>query len=276
MQIEIHLAAKDDTPLAFNYYHELSSALYQCLSEKADKMAAELHGGGSKSRLKLFVTSPLNSDPHPEILPKNGGLVFGKHIWMRFGSIIPEILFGMSEGLLLKGEIQVRGKRFLIQKIDLVKPPVFEKMMTYHPFGQAGMILCRYSRDRKVFFQFPDNPEKEIPACSILLAENLRHKLLRLKEVRPDIFENLLTCSGVSEEKIPKMEIGVKILPLTPKELYRTGIYYIKKVPARAFRAPVQISAPNAIHRIAWSCGIGSQNSQGFGLLTLGKQGGEK
>ena len=275
MQIEIHLAAEDNVPLAFNYYYELSIALYQCLTKKECKMAEDLHDGSSKNRLKLFVTSPLNSEPHPKLVPDGSGLVFGKHIWMRFGSIVPEILFGMSEGLLRKGELRVRDKSFRVQKIDMVKPPVFEREMTYRPFGQAGMILCRYSRNGKIFFQFPDNPEKEIPDCGKLLAENLRHKFLRLKEVRPDIFENLLVCCGLSEKEVPKMEIGVEFLPLTKDEPYKTGIYYIKKVPARAFRAPVRIRAPEAIHRVAWSCGVGSQNSQGFGLLTIGKRGDE-
>ena len=49
-------------------------------------------------------------------------------------------------------------------------------------------------------------------------------------------------------------------------------IVEIKEIRQKAFRAPFRLTAPEPIHRIAWLCGAGSLNSQGFGLLTTGKQ----
>lgn len=274
MQFEIQLTPCDDRILDFNYHHELSSAFYHVLSSFSPAAAKRLHDGEDFSRMKLFTFSPLNSLAKPQIQKDEscGGLLFGEKVWLRFSSIIPEILFGMSDALLSAGELNIRGKRFHVKNIEMVKSPTYAPTMTYRPFGQSGMMVCRYEKDEKLDFQFPDNPVKDIPACDQLLIGNLRHKLQRLGEVRPDIQENFLAVSGLTVAQIPEIPIQAEFLPLTPLHAYRTGLFTVKGVPVRAFRAPVRITAPEAIQRIVWDCGLGSNNGQGFGLVTLGKQ----
>ena len=270
MQIEFHLEAGEGVT-SCNYQYGISAALYHRLSEFNPALGKMLHDGESKNRLKLFVFSCMNSDPHPRLVDTaNGtkGFVWGKRCWLRFASVVPEIVFNMSEALLAAGKLEIDGVRFSVKRVEMVRQPDFQTSMVYRPFGQNGMIVCRYNGKT----QFPDNSEKDLPDCAHLLAENLRHKLLRFHEVRPDILSNYLSVSDLTLDSIRDLKIKVEFLPLKPDLPYRTGLFEIKNTHQRAFRAPFRLTAPEVVHRSAWLCGAGSLNSQGFGFLTTGKQ----
>jgi len=274
MQLEIQLSNENDLPLSYSYYHELAAALLQIIGTVNPKLAKDFHDGSSFSRLKAFQFSPLNSDPKPlpAALPNGtNGLKFGKRIWMRTGSAWPELLYSLGEGLTSVGKINLRGLLLKVCSVEMVKTPQFRESMIYRPFGQNGSIICRYELDKKTFFQYPDNRITEIPGCAHIMEENLRHKLLRLKEIRPDIFENLLSISNLSSEDVPKIPIRVEFLPLSAELPFRTYLHQIKTISVRSFRAPFRLTAPEAVHRTLWDFGAGQNNSMGFGLIQQGE-----
>lgn len=274
MQFEIEFSSSGSSVLDFNYRYELSASLYKALEEYSPTLAQDLHDGSSRSRLKLFVFSGLNCLPKSQVVQygERKGFQLGSKVWMRFSSIIPEIAYGMAEALQRKKDIIVRGVFLKVQRISLVRLPDFAPSTTYRPFGQAGMIVCKYEQDGKHFFQLPDNSVQGIPGCSELIAENLRHKLLRLKDVKNDLFVNYLSVSGLDEESLRSARISVDFLPLVEGRAFKTGFFRIKNNSIRAFRAPFRLVAPEAFHRILWECGAGNMNSQGFGLVTTGLQ----
>ena len=137
------------------------------------------------------------------------------------------------------------------------------------------IFFCRFfvtfTVDGKSRFQMPDDSENGIPSCRELIAGNLRHKLLRLRDVRPDIFENITTIANLDTDAISQLPITVEFLPLKENCSYRTLLYRLKGHNIRGFRAPVRITAPEAIHRIVWDCGLGACNSMGYGMVALGR-----
>lgn len=271
MQIELQLAAVDDYALSHDYYYDLGVALLTVLSKHNAALANSLHEGAFRNRIKLYAFSPLNSDPKPTLttLPNGqSGFVLGKRAWMRFAAAWPELVYALGDALLSQGEFNVRGKRLRIEKVEMVKPPAFSDTMVFRPFGQMGTICCRYGKDRRVFFQHPDNSSEGVPSCAELLRENLRHKCLRLEKVRPDIFENLLSLSGLKAEDVIAMPIDVEVLPLTADKPFIKALHYIKTVPVSSFCARVKVTAPEIIQRLVWDCGLGALNSQGFGLVS--------
>lgn len=274
MQIELQLSGSGDQVLSFDYCHELSAALYAALDRTFPELAKELHDGAHRSRIKLFAFSPFNSDPAPEpaLLPDGtSGLKFGSRIWMRFASPWPELVYHMAEALQKEKDMNIRGRHFRVESLKMVPAPEFAPTMTYRPFGQAGFIVCRYNKDGKTFFQMPDDSEPGIPSCRELIAGNLRHKLLRLREIRTDIFENIMSISGLGPDAIAELPIGVEFLPLMKERPFRIRLVRIKGLNVRGFRAPVRITAPEAVHRIIWNAGLGSMNFMGFGLMEQGR-----
>ncbi|MDD3886709.1 MAG: CRISPR-associated endoribonuclease Cas6 [Victivallaceae bacterium] len=275
MQIEIHLSPSDDRVCPFNYHYALSAAFYQAITSQSPDFGRALHDGDKfKSRLKLFVFSPFSSLPRPEVVKQGEltGLKFGGHVWLRFGSIVPEIVFTLGEALMNSKKICVCGKEFSVDRVEMVPSPQFAASTVFRPFGQNGMILCRYAKEQREFCRLPDDGGDGLPGCAELIAANLRHKLLRLGEIRSDIQANLLSIGNLTPEDVKQIPIGVEFLPLTPDRPYRSACFALKNLTVRAFRAPLRLTAPEAVQRIAFETGVGSANSQGFGLLTVGKQ----
>ena len=275
MQIELHFTSSGETLLAFDYQYELASALYRTLTARAPAFARELHDGEQRNRIKLFVFSLLSCEPKPEPakLPDGReGLKFGRRIWMRFGSIWPELLYQMADALQQKRALTICGQEFHLESLEMVKSPEFRPEMVYRPFGQAGFIVCPYKKEGKTLYQMPDDSESGIPSCRELIAGNLRHKLLRLREIRPDIFENIMSIGNLSADAVSELPIRVEFLPLSETCAYRTRLIRFKGVNIRGFRAPVRITAPEAVHRMIWDAGLGALNSSGWGLMELGRQ----
>lgn len=275
MQVEISLTNLNERPLGYSYNHALGSALTKALSSSNPTLGKELHDGAHKNRLKLFTFSPLNSEPRPEQvnLPSGEkGLKFGKRLWIRFASVWPEITFSLGEALINQKMLDIAGLQLRVDDIKMVPTPTFKETTTYRCFGQSGMIVARYQKEGSDFFQFPDNQEKAIPSCESLISANLRHKLLRLGEIRKDIQSNYLALSRLQEEDIKELPIKVEFLPLAANRPYRHGLFKIKELNVRAFRCPVKITAPEIVHQVIWNCGLGGQNTQGFGLVTLGEK----
>lgn len=126
MQIELQFSSSGENFLPFDYQYELASALYRTLTARAPTLAKELHDGAHRSRIKLFVFSPLNSEPKPEPakLPDGrGGLKFGRRVWMRFGSIWPELLYQMADSLQQQSELCICGRKFKLESLTMVKTP---------------------------------------------------------------------------------------------------------------------------------------------------------
>ena len=126
--------------------------------------------------------------------------------------------------------------------------------------------------DPAVFNPSAFDAEQIVRACRELIAGNLRHKLLRLREIRPDVFENLMSIGNLSAEAVAEIPIQVEFLKLSETRAYRTRLIHFKGVNIRGFRAPVRITAPEAVHRVVWSAGCGTLNSSGWGLMELGRQ----
>ena len=72
MQIEFLMEVGEET-IPCNYQYAVSSALYKALIEYNPALGNRLHDGESRNRLKLFVFSCLNSDPHPKIVDGKKG-----------------------------------------------------------------------------------------------------------------------------------------------------------------------------------------------------------
>ena len=275
MQIEIQLSNQNKHAIGFSYNHALGSALMSAISSANPLLGTALHDGAHKNRLKLFVFSPLNSDPRPQAAKTSSGdpgLNFGNRLWIRFASIWPEVIYALSDALMKQKNLDVCGLKLQVEDIKMVSTPTFKETTTYRCFGQSGMIVARYQKNGSDYFQFPDSQEKDIPSCETLLAANIRHKLLRLGEIRKDIQSNYLALSNLGEEEICQLPIGIKFLPLNAAKAFRHGLFRIKALNVRAFRCPVQVTAPEIVHQIIWNCGLGGQNTQGFGLMTLGEK----
>lgn len=276
MQIEISLAPQEDSLLGFDYLYGLHSVLMHCLTKAKVELANDLHDGNHRNRIKLFCFSPLNSMPQPQLVQvandKRKRMLLGKRVWFRISSPWPELLNSLGEGLLQSGTLSVYGKVFRVAGVAMTAPPAFSKNMIWRPFGQAGSICCSWSQpgsERKTYI-YPDTIEDNTPPCERLLIDNLLHKWLRLREIRPDITENWL--KDVELDTLPDADnLKIEFLPLDGQRAYRTMQHYAKNSLIRSWRCPIRVSAPIPLQRLIWASGLGEMSSQGYGLVQEGK-----
>lgn len=276
MQIEIKLVSAENSLLGFDYLYQLHSALMQTLTCRNPELAKEIHDGSHENRLKMFVFSPFSSSPQPQLVQVEGEkrkrMLLGDKIWFRLASPWPEFLNAAGESLLVAGKLNVAGKNFKISGVNMIAPPEFKEQMSWRPFGQSASICTPWSPPDtgKKFFIYPDKPQDNSPACSELLACNLYHKFKRLQEIRPDIADAWLKNSGMNELP-PENSISIEFLPLSPTQSYKTVMNSVKNSTIRSWRCPVKITAPIPFQRLIWAAGLGSMNSQGYGLMQEGK-----
>lgn len=201
------------------------------------------------------------------------GIEFGGRVYFRISSCWPDVLYALGEALLSQRILQIGGVKFEVQTVDLVAPPMMKERMVWRSFGQSGSVVTAWDvpESGHKAFQFPDNSESRAPNCAELLIANMRHKLLRLKDVRSDIFSNLLTISDLSETDIKSIPIEIEFLTLDERRSFRTAMNAIKGVNVLSWRCPVSINAPECFQRLIWGSGLGNMNSMGFGLVQEGK-----
>ena len=276
MQISLRLFPETPIRLDFSYYPKLSAAVYEAISHADSDFANDLHDGESyRNRIKLFGFSPLYSR-QTEIYPENrrqnksGGLVFKGICSFTICSPWPELMDRLSEGLLKASYLRIGSQVIRIQGGKLMSMPDFKEKMFWQ-FRQPASCVTSWSNknENKKRYILPGVPISG-RTCEVLLRENLIHKWRRLKEIRPDIAIAWLRKDAKKMKEpvdFAEEDIHVQLLPLSKGKTFHKKRHQIKKASVFSWIAPVEITAPQAIQRIAWSCGLGEMNSMGFGVV---------
>ena len=275
MQISLFLFPETPIRLNFSYYPKLASALYQAISYTDPDFANNLHDGVLyRNRIKLFGFSPLYSR-HTEVWPEDrkknisGGLVFKGICSFTICSPWPELMDRLCKGLSKISQLRIGSQLIRIQKAIPLDPPDWKKKMNWQFLQPASCVTSWSSKTKGKKLYILPGTTVEGHTCEELLQQNLIHKWRRLKETRQDIAKAWLQNEGDATElaDITEKDVNVRLLPLSRSKKAHTKRHQIKNVPVFSWIAPVEITAPKAIQRIAWSCGLGEMNSMGFGVV---------
>ena len=276
MQISLRLFPETPIRLDFSYYPKLAAAVYQAISQADPDFADDLHGGELfRNRIKLFGFSPLYSrqtEIHPENRNQNksGGLVFKGVCSFTVCSPWPELMNRLGEGFFRTSQLRIGSQLIRIQKAIPAPMPDFKEKMVWHFLKPASCVTSWSSKnENKKHYILPGVPV-DGRTCEALLRQNLIHKWRRLKEISPDIAMAWLRKDAKGEKEpadFAEEDIRVRLLPLSGKKTFHKKRHQIKKSPVFSWISPVEITAPQAIQRIAWSCGLGEMNSMGFGVV---------
>ena len=273
MQIEIKSQCLDHRSLGFDYLYSLHATIMKSLTATHPELAQEIHDGIHKDRAKLICFSPFNGGKAVAVKgEKRKQLLLGGYTWFRIASPIPEFLNALGESLLRQRQLQIDGKAFSVQAINMIAPPEFKEEMVWHPAGSSASIVTAWTSrgGRKRFIRPGQNRDGE-PPVEQLLRNNLITKFKRIKDIRDDIASSWLKNSGLNSLSGKDTPVEISLLP------YGNGIPF-KKVSTKnkntviySWRSPVKVTAPIPLQRSLWSCGLGSMNFQGFGLMQGGK-----
>ena len=255
MRLKLILSPQENpTYVPINYQYQLSAAIYKVLAKASPAYADFLHQRGypapSGKLLKLFTFSRLWI---PNVRRQGTKLTAGRRsswILQVASPMLDEFVQNFVLGLFESTEIVVAGGRFFIEQVETLPMPEFKE--TTH-FKCLSPIVVSTMRERggklMPYYYRPHDP-----ALSEAIRQNLLQKHEAIHQCPPD--DERLSFT-IPEGYKPKSRL-ITLKEGTPEE---TQI--------KAFETYFDLTGSVELMRVAWECGVGEKNSQGFGMVEV-------
>lgn len=258
MRVHLDLVSLDENPsIPVNYNHLLSRALLKILSKAEPGYQALLRTLGLKGqfnkRFRLFTFSSLQFyGPRWNIdegifrweEPLHAKLIMS---FAHNQDFVKNEFFPLFNGATIVLNSRSGETRLKINTAELRPFPQIQAG-TYKAL--APITISRKVKD-EVRYLSPRGYE-----CGLALADNLVEKY------------ELLTGERLSQDMVTiKADADYLARGTHPMKVFNLDAGTPDAARVRAFLAPVKISGDPRLIRIAFACGLGERNSQGFGLL---------
>lgn len=226
-------------PIHYNYL--IQSFIYKNITKE---LADFLHDQGfeyKKRKFKMFVFSRIFSKKFE--ISKNE-LIFNKEIHFLISSPLNDFILKFAENLLKKPKFEIYKNSLILKGIEVlpfISPKDKEKIKMLSPLTCYSTL---YKKDKKkTYYYSPFEKEFEI-----LVRENLRKKFEAFYK------ENL--------------KFDFKIRPLNVNKNCEKIINY-KGTVIKGWLGTYEIESHPEIIKFAYDTGLGSKNSQGFGMFEI-------
>jgi len=265
MRIQLSLRPQTrPSAIPLNYAYPLSAAIYKILQQASPEYAAFLHDKGyaapSGRLMKLFTFSKLWI---PNVRQREGRLSGSDGLWrLQVGSpMLNEFVQNFVLGLFESSELAIGGQGchavFRVEQVEALPVPAFREAMRCKCLSPITVSTMRESEtglrpERSGLRIYYYRPHDES------LSEALRLNLLEKYEIvhghQPA--DARFTFQLESGDK-PKSKL-ITIKEGTPEA---TQI--------KAFETYFTLEGSTELMLVAWECGLGEHNSQGFGMIEV-------
>lgn len=236
MRIKINLLSENSL-LKFTYKYQMQGVIYKFLSEKFE----DIHDEGiayKKSKFKPFNFSDIFTEKY---IKKEEGIILSEKSWFYFSSPFRDIVDEFADKVFKEKQIRIGNNIFECENINLIsynleKQNLFKcvsPITIYDTFKKNGIS--------KTYYYKPNDPEFRQKA-----EENIQKKA-EILNINHKNFEIIPEKFTLKNEKIIKYKNTVL--------KGWTGIY--------------KINAEKEIKDLIMDWGIGSKNSQGFGMMEI-------
>jgi len=257
MQLRIRFVGKEQglvVPLHYN--KALQGIIYHKINESDPLLATYLHDKGTKDpetvrRLKLFTFSRLLPARKPKIDPEKKVLTLEFPITWIIASPLPDFVVALYNAFVKDGSATLRTKgpdgenTMRVSSLWVYPDPKFTSRVLVETLSPITVYRTE-EKDGQKFTRYlsPSDPD-----FSRLLLENLCRKY------------RTLTGARISAGN------GSYIKPVRTSE--RETIVYYEDTVIKAWSGVFELSVPEELFSVAFSCGLGAKNSQGFGCIAV-------
>jgi CRISPR-associated endoribonuclease Cas6 len=258
MRVHLDLVSLEDRPaIPVNYNHLLSRALLKILSKAEPAYQAHLRTLGLKGqfnkRFRLFTFSSLQFYG-PRWNLEDGVFVFEEPLRAKLilSFAHPQEFIKTELAPLFADAVLTINSRAgeLHLKVDSHEVKPFPQLQAGTFKALAPITISRKVKD-EVRYLSPRSYE-----CGLALADNLIEKY------------ELLTGERLTQEMVTiKVDPEYLARAPHPMKVFNLDEGTPDAARVRAFLAPVRLSGDPRLIRLAFACGLGERNSQGFGLL---------
>ncbi len=232
-----------------NYNHMLQGIIYRHLE---GRLAARIHDGGlryGKRTYKMFTFSRLRGD-NVVYDRKRKLLVFTGKVWFHLGSLDNELLESFTTTMLRREIVNFTGEQTArVSAVEVEMPitpvrPAIVSMMS--PLTVYSTLQTPDNR-KKTYYYSPWEDE-----FSTLIMDNLKRRMAALL--------------GGDEELPPLNGAYIRPVRVTKKDFVITKF---KNIVIKAWKGRYELNLPPPYFELAYNAGLGSKNSQGFGMFRV-------
>ncbi len=216
-----------NVPQHYNYY--LQSLFYRLMPPLISTSIHEQGFEQGPRRFKLFTFSKLMGDFSRE----GSFLKFKSEVSLCFSSPLDQVVASISKTLMDNPYLRIGKAEFHVENVKMKLGPVEGKDF----YTLSPVTVYKHVGDG-VRYLSPYEPEFQH-----LVSLNAERKLLTLREKKP-----------------------TTPLKVTPLEVYFTKVIYKGNV-VTAWRGKFRIMGPSSLIKVVYEAGLGSKNSQGFGMI---------
>lgn len=242
MRLRLSLRLQNGSVFPFNPNYGISSWLYNAIRSNNEGFSSRLH---STLDPKLFVFSQVFV-PKPFSLVRDRGLKpVKKEVFFFLSSANGEFVHNAVEGLLMD-QIPLRfagtGAELFLSSIEVMRDRCPER---FDEFKAIGPVAASIQKDGKVWYLRPHEPR---------FYENIKNNLLKkYKMVYGRRYNGNLEVEPIFEKQKGKLSYAIDL----------------KGGRVIGFKLPFRIKASDKMKRVAYDCGLGEKNSQGFGMIEV-------
>ena len=241
MRMELRISsAKERIVLPLDYNYHLQGFLYSSVSPE---LASFLHGMGfeyEKMSFKMFTFSKLMG--RYEI--RNGAIAFTMPVRLVISSPLERFVSELANTMLTSKGLKLCGEDIAVEEISVLERPEIEGSMRIRMMTPlvAYSTLLTPDGGKKTYYYNPSEPEFTEQTDG-----NLRKKYEAFYGRAPRARKLSLKPLGRPEERIVR---------------YRDNVI-------KGYTGTFLIDGNRRLLELAYDCGLGSKNSQGFGMFDV-------
>ncbi len=226
-------------PVHYNYL--VQGMIYSNLEKS---LANWLHNKGFKylkRNFKLFTFSKIFG----KYKIKDKNIIFYDKVWLKIASPYIKILESFAEHVVKKSHIRIGEQNCYLESVEIETKKEFHNKLTIKTISPITIYstVITAEEKKKTYYYNPFEPE-----FSSLIIKNLVKKRIALEKSNFDIPENSY----------------IRPLKVHPKKNFH--IIFFKETVIKAWSGIYELSLPEPYITLAYYSGLGSKNSQGFGM----------
>lgn len=242
MQFTLSFTLPNPLCLPLSHHHILQGMIYQTLQLQSE-YSTFLHNHGyfnDNHNFKLFTFSMIQGNYR--IL--NSNIIFYDHISIEVRSPLPDFCYIFMTAAAARGDWELNQSRILFESLTTTKKVITDSCITINMRSPLciSKTLVENGQKKPLYLQ-PSDCE-----FSDHIYHNFTNKYQAAYNIQPDEFISILPYKVSSKDKYVTRF----------KDIYIT-----------AWKGLYKLSAPSEILTFLYDAGLGSRNSQGFGLFDI-------
>ncbi len=245
MRIRIEFESeRGSIELPIHYNHLVQALIYRNIDPKVSKFIHEKGYELGKRRFKLFTFSRLYGKSFKKISKDKFKFETPLKLWI--ASPKNEILESLAEQLIKKSLVNIGGNKLFFSAIQVEMPKKYKEEMTIKTLSPIVIYSTLIKKDGKKKTYYYNPWEKEF---SELIEKNLIKKYVILNNKNKPRYKHYFLIEPLKVSK--KDEVIVKF----------------KGTIIKGWKGLYKIRISKDLFYIAMDAGLGSKNSQGFGMI---------